>query len=194
MEDKKWTTEAIIDLLSKNDNAVDKAMVRLAENFSQLRHVDDIHHARRFSEYVLGNPGKGYPPRRLSDRHAKIFNAQKFVPKGTTALELARELAVKYADMLCIIANEGKLIPPTIYLRTIRSGRYCDTEELWAYRNDCLPEDCKGFPLDIENRGVVTADTWASYLRGFKDSTPPVTEDEFMANYSVVYRRNYYLD
>jgi len=189
-----WTADSIIELLKENPRAVDKAMVRLRKNHPQIREADDMNHIRRFSDYVQGlqNGRPKWTPKSLTDDHTKIFIAQGFLPKGTNILDFARELAIKHVDILCKVANGEKILQPILYLGTIRSGRYRDTEELWAYRNDRLPPQMSGFPRDVNHQGSPTEEHVSEFSNVLSSNN--LTAEEFIEGYTIVYIREYYLD
>jgi len=196
---KTWTRDEIIALLDRNPKAVDRAMPQLIEHIDKGITTEDIQHIRRFNQYVQGLDEGDRPkwkPKSLSCGHAKIFIAQGFVPSGTRTLDFAREIAKRYVRILVDVANGDPVKPTYAFLYTIRRGRYADTEEMWAYHNDFLPEEENQFPYDCKHRGSPTPGDYATLRTKYetKGQQTPMTEHVFLTQYTLVYKRHYYLD
>lgn len=195
---KVWNEDDIKALLERSPAAVDRAMLSLDANPLAVDPLDRMM-IRQFSRYVQGLDNKGKPkwkPKSLACGHAKIFIAQGLVPKGTRTLDFARELAIKSASVLTRIANGKDPIPAMVCVRLIQRGRYKDTEELYAYRNDSLPNENKTWPLIVEHRGAPTPDDYVCVVTRYetKGDPKPMTENEFLTGYTLVFRRECYLD
>jgi len=196
-ETKTWTDLCIIGLLQRSDKAVDRAMITLSKHMHAVSY-DDKSHVLRFADYVQGLDGRGkkkWKPKPLASNHAKIFIAQGFVPKGTRTLDFARDLAIRHAHILKTVANGEPVLRLSYFIYTIRSGRYADTQEMHAYRTDCLPQEKKGFPLDIEHRGIPTENDYQLLKMRYAPAIScPVNKEDFLSRYTLVYRREHYLD
>jgi hypothetical protein len=192
---KKWTADDIAALLDRNPVAVDRAMITLSAYPNRCSR-GDYEKISAFARYVQGLDDKGekrWAPKSLSDKHAKIFNAQKFIPAHTTAYQMAKEFAMSMLGILTAVANgNAELIDTQLHVATLQRGAYKDTIELIAYRNDSVPENCDGFPFDSKVVGVPTE---GDYNR-MKTYHSNVTMDleTFVSNYTIVKERSYFLD
>lgn len=196
MADKVWTSEEITDLLNRNPKAVDRGIAQLADHLQEILYPDSTLIVQ-FNRYIKGLDDRNHPRwvgKSLSNPHSKIFIAQGHIDRP--AVEVGRDLCIKYVEVLRKIANGETFLPVRFSLRTIRSGRYRDTETMSIYRNDMLPEEQKQFPLDIKHSGQPTPDDFNIIKLRFQKAGEecPFTEDQFRSQYTLVYRREYYLD
>ena len=192
---KKWNADDIAALLERNPVAVDRAMITLSAYPNRCSR-GDYEKIIAFARYVQGLDDKGekrWEPKSLSDKHAKIFNAQKFIPAHTTAYKMAKEFAMSMLHILTAVANGNtELIDTRLHVRTVQSGAYKDTIELIAYRNDSVPADCDGFPFDSKVVGVPTEDDYGC-MKSYH-SNVVMDLETFVSNYTIVKERSYFLD
>jgi len=192
---KKWNADDIAALLERNPVAVDRAMITLSAYPNRCSR-GDYEKIIAFARYVQGLDDKGekrWEPKSLSDKHAKIFNAQKFIPAHTTAYKMAKEFAMSMLNILTAVANGNtELIDTRLHVRTVQSGAYKDTIELIAYRNDSVPADCDGFPYSSKVIGVPSADDYGC-MKSYH-SNVVMDLETFVSNYTIVKERSYFLD
>lgn len=193
MTTKKWNADSIAELLERNPEAVDRAMISLLP-YQKRCSVGDYEKIVKFAHYVQGMDDKGvkrWTPKSLIDPHAKIFKAQKIVPADKTAHQLAKEIAMSLLNVLVAIANgDTTLIDRRLHVATLQRGAYKDTITMMAYRNDSIPEDCNGFPFDSKMIGTPSALDFVT----MKTYHPNVEMDceTFISNYTLVKERDYY--
>ena len=140
MTNKVWTSEDIIKLLESNPKAIDRAVIQLFNNQNAVGvDGDEYHILEHFSSYIQGLDSQGrkaWVPKSLSNPHSKIFISQKIITKP--AIEVGKEIALKYIDSLVKIANGEKLFPQHIFLWMggTNWGDYMRGRRITAYRKD----------------------------------------------------------
>jgi hypothetical protein len=200
MTKKVWTQEEITDLLNRNPKAVDQGIIRLADNLQEITESwEDRSLIARFDSYIQGLDDRGKPRwkgKSLSNPHSKIFIAQKHISKP--ALEVGRELCIKYGQILTDLANGRIFYRRSIHLKTLESGRYKDTVSIVAMRKDIVLPEQKQFPLDITHIGEPTSEHYQMYVKDWSYAgdriEDPHSEVFFKETYFIVKRREHYLD
>jgi len=193
--EKTWTEDQIIDLLNSNPKAVDRAMTTLFEKIEYVNE-SDRQILTHFYQYVNGLDArnqKRFKPKSLTNSHSKIFQKQGHIKDP--AAEVGKDIAIRHASILTSIANGEELVKPLpgqVYIRTVSQGRYKDTVELYAYRNDDLPEEQNGWPLIIKKLREPTETDYSNHCKAFQ--TPMVNQSDFLSNYTVFERTSCYLD
>ena len=197
--EKTWTEDQIIDLLNSNPKAVDRAMTTL---FEKIEYVNgsDRHILTCFYQYVNGLDArnqKRFKPKSLTNPHAQIFQKQGHVKEP--AAEAGKGIAIRHASLLTSIANGEELakpLPEQVYIRTVSEGRYKDTVELYAYRNDNLPAESNEWPTYYKKLREADIADYSDHCKAFP--TPPYTrmidQSEFLSNYTIFERTSCYLD
>ena len=107
---KAWTREMIEDLIMKNDDAVERAIVRLFQ-IGSLREMDKFA-GTHFAQWIQGMNGKSevvYPPKSLA--HPKAIRRWRSKMAGCPMTQ-ARRIALVYSGILADEAN-GNPEPPT---------------------------------------------------------------------------------
>jgi hypothetical protein len=193
--EKTWTENQIIDLLNSNPKAVDRAVTTLFEKIEYVAEADR-HILTHFYKYVNGLDArnqKRFKPKSLTNPHTKIFQKQGYIKNA--AIEVGRDIAIRHASILAAIANGEELVKPLperLYVRTVSEGRYKDTVELYAYRNDNLPEEKNDWPTKFKKLREADITDYADHCKAFQ--TPMVDESEFLSNYTIFERTSCYLD
>jgi hypothetical protein len=198
MTNKVWTLEEIIGLLNHNPKAVDQGITRLSDNLQEITESwEDRSLIARFDGYIQGLDDRGKPKwkgKSLSNPHSKIFIAQKHIDRP--ALEVGRDLCIKYAQVLTDLANGRIFYRRSLHLKTLKSGAYKDTVELVAMRKDIVLPEQKQFPLDITHIGEPTSEHYQMYAKDWPAARleDPHSEDFFKETYFIVKRREHFLD
>lgn len=198
MTNKVWTQEEISDLLNRNPKAVDQGIIRLSGQLAEITESwEDRTLITMFDRYIQGLDGNGKPKwkgKSLSNPHSKIFIAQKHIDRP--ALEVGRELCIKYGQILTDLANGRIFYRRSLHLKTLKSGAYKDTVSLVAMRKDIVLPEQKQFPLDITHIGEPTSEHYQMYAKDWPAARleDPHSEDFFKETYFIVKRREHFLD
>tara|TARA_E500000331_G_scaffold343338_1_gene378046 strand:- start:1463 stop:2044 length:582 start_codon:yes stop_codon:yes gene_type:complete len=167
---KNWSRDEIDKLISRNDKAVEKAIIRLFK--SSAFHDRDVEAGTHFAQWLLGMNGRSkvvYPSKELSHPRA-IKRFGKMCLFSESPIDRARRIALLHSEILTVMANEQVSKSP--YEQVPLPFNTSTSDEEYA---DILPEEDDGqidqneYDDDMDTITVMETDgkpwTWADTAR-----------------------------
>lgn len=194
---EKHTIESITSLLERSNQAVERAMVVLFEN---KEYIQDFRLIMHFACYIQGwhfmDIGKKYwEPKSLTHPHChkSLIKSCVLPVNSAPPIETARELAISNVRILVAIANNEEILKEELHIWTSRGARR-DTVSCIAVLESAIESypDFDKWPYKSERKGKPTSSHYEMLVKrvpGLK-----LTEESFLANYTLVEETDCYLD